>query len=216
MSRAVKYLHSCSPPIVHRDLKPENVMLTALDRSTAEAKVLDLGLHMRNRAAHLIGADEGSYYGGTLYDAAQHNGSVYNATLGAARLHCGQACRQARRRRVLTSARNEAAVTLCAFLTAHAKGGCVPAGMSLAEKVKQADAASSDMSISPPRTATRHNSTRAGNILRRIDEERPDALVSGNGTSVPRPDEVRTCCPTHVADIAQRTGGRVSRASLPR
>ena len=83
VARAVKYLHSCSPPIVHRDLKPENVMLTALDRAAAEAKVLDLGLHMRSRATALAAGDEGSYYGGTLYDAALHNGSVYNATLGA-------------------------------------------------------------------------------------------------------------------------------------
>ena len=63
--------------------------------------------------------------------------------------------------------------------------------MSLAEKVKRADAASSDMSISPPRTATRHNSTRAGNLLRRIDEEHPDALASGTRANKGAADEVR-------------------------
>jgi serine/threonine protein kinase len=78
VSRAVKYLHSCRPTIVHRDLKPENVMLTDADASCSEAKVLDLGLHMRKAARLTLPGDvEGSWYGGNAYDAIKFNGSVY-------------------------------------------------------------------------------------------------------------------------------------------
>ena len=78
ISRGVKYLHSCRPTIVHRDLKPENIMLTGADMSSNEAKVLDLGLHTRKTARHTLpGEMDGSWYGGTSYDAVKFNGSVY-------------------------------------------------------------------------------------------------------------------------------------------
>lgn len=80
IARGVKYLHSCRPAIIHRDLKPENVLLTSADVSASEAKVLDLGLHIRGRARSiafgLSGDREKSYYGGDNYDAVALNGSV--------------------------------------------------------------------------------------------------------------------------------------------
>ena len=77
VARAVKYLHSCRPAIVHRDLKPENIALTLRDTTASSAKVLDLGLHMRRNARLVLpGELEGSWYGGSVYDAAQFNGSV--------------------------------------------------------------------------------------------------------------------------------------------
>jgi serine/threonine protein kinase len=81
IARAVKYLHACKPPIVHRDLKPENVMLTTHDKSAAEAKILDLGLHMRRKGTSMP-TDEGSYYGGNLYDASVQNGSIGGGVAG--------------------------------------------------------------------------------------------------------------------------------------
>lgn len=80
IARGVKYLHSCRPAIIHRDLKPENVLLTSADVSASEAKVLDLGLHIRGRARSIAyglnGDREKSYYGGENYDAVALNGSV--------------------------------------------------------------------------------------------------------------------------------------------
>lgn len=80
ITRAIKYLHSCRPAIIHRDLKPENVLLTCTDITASEAKVLDLGLHIRGRARSiaygLTGDRETSYYGGENYDAVALNGSV--------------------------------------------------------------------------------------------------------------------------------------------
>lgn len=79
IARGIKYLHSCKPPIIHRDLKPENVLLTSTDATSSEAKVLDLGLHIRGRSrsvTHVNGDRETSYYGGENYDAVTANGSV--------------------------------------------------------------------------------------------------------------------------------------------
>jgi hypothetical protein len=56
-------------------------MLTAHDKSLAEAKILDLGLHMRNKRVAFPG-EEGSYYGGNLYDASVQNGSVGGGVAG--------------------------------------------------------------------------------------------------------------------------------------
>ena len=74
IARGVKYLHACQPTIVHRDLKLENILLTTRDAASCEAKVVDLGLHMRGRT---VGGDnEGSFYGGHAFDAAHHDGSL--------------------------------------------------------------------------------------------------------------------------------------------
>jgi hypothetical protein len=89
ISRGIKYLHQCRPAIVHRDLKPENVMLTSIDKYVSEAKVLDLGLHMRHAGRHVAATDmEGSFYGGTLYDAVALNGSVSGGPAGLLHLRC--------------------------------------------------------------------------------------------------------------------------------
>lgn len=97
IARAIKYLHACRPSIIHRDIKPENVLLTARDASTAEAKLIDLGLHMRGRSrsgARVLqpGDREGSYYGGNNYDAALLNGSVYAGNAGALRAFAAHVC----------------------------------------------------------------------------------------------------------------------------
>lgn len=75
IARAVKYLHSCKPPILHRDMKLENVMLTSTSTASSEAKVLDLGLHMRGK--YKSDWIEGSFYGGSIYNEIDSNGSVY-------------------------------------------------------------------------------------------------------------------------------------------
>lgn len=64
-------------------MKPENVLLTSTDSSCSDAKVLDLGLHIRGRASRqfeLGSTREESYYGGSTYDAVAFNGSVYAGT----------------------------------------------------------------------------------------------------------------------------------------
>ncbi|NJR41466.1 MAG: protein kinase family protein [Akkermansiaceae bacterium] len=94
IARGIKYLHSCRPAIIHRDLKPENVLLTSTDASSSEAKVLDLGLHIRGRirsSAGLGGDREPSYYGGNNYDAVMSNGSVRRGRMAGTRL-CLPAC----------------------------------------------------------------------------------------------------------------------------
>jgi len=61
-------------------MKPENVLLTSTDSSCSDAKVLDLGLHIRGRASkqfELGSTRDESYYGGSTYDAVAFNGSVY-------------------------------------------------------------------------------------------------------------------------------------------
>jgi hypothetical protein len=62
-------------------------MLTCTHIASSEAKVLDLGLHIRRslRSSYaMLGDLERSYYGGDNYDAEKANGSVRaGRTVGA-------------------------------------------------------------------------------------------------------------------------------------
>lgn len=47
IARALVYLHSgvSGSMILHRDINPDNIMLTSKDPHTADAKLVDFGLH---------------------------------------------------------------------------------------------------------------------------------------------------------------------------
>ena len=217
ISRAVKYLHSCRPTIVHRDLKPENVMLTALDLSASEGKVLDLGLHMRKAARHTLpGEVEGSFYGGNAYDAVTFNGSVTAGRIGARARACAP-CFAAMPMRALTWCPHAfvpaCALSACIFrqdcdksgsciLTACGQARTYIAGKTLAEKVKAVESTEVDATttVSPPRTNTKHNSTAAGNALKPIEEEDNENVnasrmsMSEDRRSTPEPVRILQHC----------------------